>query len=155
MTESGGHVIVIAATNDITRLDPSVLRPGRLDRRVYIGPPDVTARQSILRQRLASMPLRYHVDGDYLRETARTNESGCSHDHSKIEMPSMEQKVTKLDTIEGYVEWLAREMDGASCAQITALCREASLVALREGIGATEVARRHFEAAIGVQLQRK
>ncbi|CAM9351874.1 unnamed protein product, partial [Hapterophycus canaliculatus] len=57
MSESGGHVVVLAATNDIERLDPALLRPGRLDRRVRLGVPDEAARTAIFLQRLLNMPL--------------------------------------------------------------------------------------------------
>lgn len=46
-----GHnsgVIVIAATNRVDILDPALLRPGRFDRRVYVGRPDIKGRQEIL-----------------------------------------------------------------------------------------------------------
>ncbi|CAM9682379.1 unnamed protein product [Ectocarpus sp. 12 AP-2014] len=57
MSESGGHVVVLAATNDIDRLDPALLRPGRLDRRVHLGVPDSASRAAIFLQRLRGMPL--------------------------------------------------------------------------------------------------
>lgn len=48
-------VIVIGATNRPQSLDPALLRPGRLDRLVYVGPPDHDARKQILRSRMAKM----------------------------------------------------------------------------------------------------
>ena len=40
-------VVVLAATNRVDILDPALLRPGRLDRQVYVGSPDVTGREDI------------------------------------------------------------------------------------------------------------
>ena len=42
-------VIVMAATNRADILDPAILRPGRFDRQVYVGRPDVKGREAILR----------------------------------------------------------------------------------------------------------
>ncbi|WP_020091113.1 AAA family ATPase [Methylobacterium sp. 285MFTsu5.1] len=48
----GSRVVLIAATNHIAKLDPAVLRPGRLGRSIYVGPPDRTALADIIRQHL-------------------------------------------------------------------------------------------------------
>jgi len=50
-------VVVIAATNRPDMIDPAVLRPGRFDRRVYVPPPDLSARLKILQIKTSSMPL--------------------------------------------------------------------------------------------------
>ena len=50
------QVIVIAATNRPHVLDPALLRPGRLDRLVYVGLPDAQARDSIIKQHLEKIP---------------------------------------------------------------------------------------------------
>ena len=136
MSESGGHVVVLAATNDIERLDPALLRPGRLDRRVHLGIPDAAARTAIFLQRLLDMPLKMEEDGEGGGEGgARSTREGRG----------------LLGSTEAYAEWLAGETEGRSGAQVTGVCREAALAALREGIGAAEVAPRHFEAALGGQ----
>ena len=46
--ESNDGVILMAATNRPDVLDPAILRPGRFDRRVYVGRPDINGRQAIL-----------------------------------------------------------------------------------------------------------
>uniref|UniRef100_V5F2J5 Cell division cycle protein n=1 Tax=Kalmanozyma brasiliensis (strain GHG001) TaxID=1365824 RepID=V5F2J5_KALBG len=53
--EAMSDVIVIGATNRPQSLDPALLRPGRLDRLVYVGPPDGEARKQILRTRMSKM----------------------------------------------------------------------------------------------------
>ncbi len=55
-------VIVIAATNRPDVLDAALLRPGRFDRRVTIGMPDVKGREAILKVHTARMPLHKEVD---------------------------------------------------------------------------------------------
>ncbi|WEV41128.1 ATP-dependent zinc metalloprotease FtsH [Lactobacillus sp. ESL0681] len=61
-------VIVIAATNRSDVLDPALLRPGRFDRKVLVGTPDVRGREAILRVHAKNMPLADDVD---LKEIAR------------------------------------------------------------------------------------
>jgi transitional endoplasmic reticulum ATPase len=56
------NVVVIAATNRPDILDPAVLRPGRLDRRIYVPPPDENARLRILEIKTRNMPLDKSVD---------------------------------------------------------------------------------------------
>ena len=56
------NVIVIAATNRPDIIDPALLRPGRFDRMVYIGPPDLEARKEILKIHTRGKPLEDDVD---------------------------------------------------------------------------------------------
>jgi cell division protease FtsH len=62
-------IIVMAATNRVDILDPAILRPGRFDRKVAIGKPDVKGRQEILAVHVKGKPLGDDVD---LEEIART-----------------------------------------------------------------------------------
>lgn len=55
-------VIVMAATNRPDILDPALLRPGRFDRRVYVGVPDIKGREAILRIHSKDKPLAEDVD---------------------------------------------------------------------------------------------
>lgn len=55
-------IIVMAATNRVDILDPALLRPGRFDRKVAVGRPDVAAREAILKIHVASKPLGDDVD---------------------------------------------------------------------------------------------
>ena len=248
MSESGGHVVVLAATNDIASLDPALLRPGRLDRRIHLRPPDLAARTAIILQRLLAMPLRMERDGlgrgggrsgdpadggllggstgvggngalgeggrglertqnrsskhnsshsndgdddnnkgtnncqdknkggdndsdintntnttdtdtdantNTNTDNATTNtnhDGGGGSDDGRSELHRPRRGL--LDTSEAYAAWLARETEGASGADVTGVCREAALAALREDIEAREVAPRHFEAALRGQRPR-
>lgn len=60
--ESNEGVILIAATNRIDVLDPALLRPGRFDRRVTVGPPDVRGRLGILKVHTGKTPLEDGID---------------------------------------------------------------------------------------------
>ncbi|CAM9745790.1 unnamed protein product [Chrysoparadoxa australica] len=60
--ESNEGVILIAATNRIDVLDPALLRPGRFDRRVTVGSPDVRGRLGILKVHTGKTPLDENVD---------------------------------------------------------------------------------------------
>lgn len=56
----------MAATNRPDVIDPALLRPGRLDRLVYVPPPDTPSRTEILRLSLAKVPAAPDVDRDEL-----------------------------------------------------------------------------------------
>jgi cell division protease FtsH len=60
--ESNEGVILVAATNRPDVLDPALLRPGRFDRRVVVGRPDVKGREMILRVHTKKTPLSDDVD---------------------------------------------------------------------------------------------
>ena len=62
-------IIMIAATNRVDILDPAILRPGRFDRKVGVGRPDVKGREEILKIHCREKPLGDDVD---LHEIART-----------------------------------------------------------------------------------
>ena len=64
-------IIVMAATNRVDVLDPAILRPGRFDRKVSVGRPDVKGREEILKVHAANKPLGDDVDlGEIARTTA-------------------------------------------------------------------------------------
>ncbi len=60
--ESNDGVILVAATNRPDVLDPALLRPGRFDRRVVVGRPDVRGREEILRVHTRKIPLSEDVE---------------------------------------------------------------------------------------------
>jgi len=60
--ESNEGVILVAATNRPDVLDPALLRPGRFDRRVVVGRPDVGGREAILKVHTKKVPLGDDVD---------------------------------------------------------------------------------------------
>lgn len=62
-------IIVMAATNRVDILDPAILRPGRFDRKVAVGAPDVGGREDILKVHAKNKPLAEDVD---LKQIAQT-----------------------------------------------------------------------------------
>lgn len=62
-------IIVMAATNRVDILDPAILRPGRFDRKIGVGAPDVGGREAILRVHAKGKPLGDDVD---LKQIAQT-----------------------------------------------------------------------------------
>ncbi|XP_035600418.1 ribosome biogenesis protein SPATA5 isoform X1 [Oncorhynchus keta] len=101
-------VTVLAATNRPDMIDKALMRPGRLDRIVYVPLPDGPTRREIFALQLRSMP----VDQDL-----------C-----------LDDLVTRTEKYSG--------------AEITAVCREAALLALQEDIKAQLIMGRHFESAL-------
>ncbi len=62
-------IIVMAATNRVDILDPAILRPGRFDRKIAVGRPDVKGRREILAVHTKGKPLGDDVDLDQIAQT--------------------------------------------------------------------------------------
>ena len=62
-------IIVLAATNRVDILDPAILRPGRFDRKIVVGRPDIKGREDILKIHVRNKPLADDVD---LKQIAQT-----------------------------------------------------------------------------------
>ena len=62
-------IIVMAATNRVDILDPAILRPGRFDRKVMVGRPDIQGREEILKVHANGKPLSEEID---LKQIAQT-----------------------------------------------------------------------------------
>ncbi|KAM7022010.1 ATPase family gene 2 protein homolog A [Passerculus sandwichensis] len=103
-------VTILAATNRPDMIDKALLRPGRIDRIIYVPLPDAATRREIFRLRFQSMPV--------------------SDDVCLAQLVEHTQKY--------------------SGAEITAVCREAALLALQEDIHAKSIAGRHFRSALTV-----
>ena len=72
--EALNNVVVIAATNRPDIMDPALLRPGRFDKSIYIGPPDKESREKIFKIHTANKPLDDDVDIGVLAEKT----DGCT-----------------------------------------------------------------------------
>ena len=62
-------IIVMAATNRVDILDPAIMRPGRFDRKVTVGRPDVAGRSEILKVHARNKPLAEDVDLEQIAQT--------------------------------------------------------------------------------------
>ncbi|KAG8944521.1 AAA+-type ATPase [Tulasnella sp. 424] len=67
-------VTIVAATNRPDAIDPALMRPGRLDRMLYVGPPDLNARKEILQIKLSKMAVDPALDLEALAHLT----DGCS-----------------------------------------------------------------------------
>ena len=67
--EENQGIIVMAATNREDILDPALTRPGRFDRRIYVGRPDIKGREEILKVHAANKPLADNVDLHHIAQT--------------------------------------------------------------------------------------
>src|ERR687896_1670328 len=56
------EIVVIAASNLLDKLDPALLRPGRFDRQIFVAPPDLKGRRSILQVHTRNKPLAEGID---------------------------------------------------------------------------------------------
>ncbi|XP_066488539.1 ATPase family gene 2 protein homolog A isoform X2 [Tiliqua scincoides] len=107
-------VTILAATNRPDMIDKALMRPGRIDRIIYVPLPDATTRQEIFKLQFCTMPVSDEVDLDELV-----------------------QRTQKY-----------------SGAEITAVCREAALLALQENIQANCIMGRHFQQALAIVTPR-
>ena len=102
-------VIIIAATNRADILDHALLRPGRFDRQVYVGRPDVKGREAILRVHSKGKPLAEEVDLKVVAQTTAgftgadlanlLNEAAlltARHDKKAIDMEELQKALIKI-----------------------------------------------------------
>ena len=108
------HVLVIGATNRIEDIDPAFLRPGRLDERIAIPPPDFEARKQIFKINMKRIEISKKVDYDYLAEktenytgaeiayicdTTKRNKAIKAVESGKFTKISMEDILNTLDLV--------------------------------------------------------
>ncbi|KAK6318460.1 hypothetical protein J4Q44_G00117510 [Coregonus suidteri] len=97
------NVVVLAGTNRPDILDPALMRPGRFDRQIYIGPPDIKGRASIFKVHLRPIKLDPAMDKDGLaRKMAAatpgfTGKLSCSvHLNPHVEGKHFEQAIDRV-----------------------------------------------------------
>ena len=123
---SGPPVVLLGAASSPSALDPSILRPGRLDVHVHVPPPSDEQRGALIQRMLARTPVQWAAGGE-----GSEGEGG-----------------------EGVsLRRLVSQTGGCSLAQLSAVCREAGMDALREDVGATRVVARHFDVALRAALR--
>jgi transitional endoplasmic reticulum ATPase len=85
---SDNRILVVGATNYIDRIDPAILRPGRMDKKIYVSPPDFEARKELFKLGLSGRPYDKNIDFTELAEKT--------------------EGFSSADIIEGVVETSAR-----------------------------------------------
>jgi transitional endoplasmic reticulum ATPase len=91
-------VVVLGATNRPDLIDPALLRPGRLERLVFVEPPDAQARRDILRTAGKSVPLSHDVDLDALAgELAGYSAADCVALLREAAMTAMRRSIDAAD----------------------------------------------------------
>ena len=97
--ESNEGVIIMAATNRVDVLDPALLRPGRFDRRVTVGRPDVRGRLGILKVHTKKTPLEENVNLEIIaRGTPGFTGADLANLVNEAALIAAKQNKTKLAT---------------------------------------------------------
>ncbi len=138
-------VVVIAATNRPDIIDPALLRPGRIERHIYIPPPDKEGRKEIFKIHLRGKPLGYDAEDvekaieelkkelkDEKKLKALEKVKPEEFDIEKVPEEIRKELEEKLRDI--FTTWLAERTENYTGADIEAVCREAGMLAIREAI---------------------
>ncbi|VDD96524.1 unnamed protein product [Enterobius vermicularis] len=133
-------VIVLAATNRPDMLDGAILRPGRLDKTIYVPLPDADARYPI-----SLLFLLFCLRN--LRPSFFSNRP-CIGSKSILSLQS--KNIDRCD----YIEELVERTEGYSGAEVVAVYRCAALVALKEDKNSVFLERKHFMAALSQVVPR-
>lgn len=118
-------VIVVGATNRPDLIDPALLRPGRLERLVYVPPPDAAARADILRAASRHTPLAAGVDLDALgAELEGYSAADCAAVLREAALTAMRESLEAAEVTEGHLAAARRavpaSLDPAQLASLAA-----------------------------------
>ncbi|WP_067852090.1 AAA family ATPase [Nocardia shimofusensis] len=122
-------VVVLGATNRPELIDPALLRPGRLERLVFVPPPDAQARLAILRTAGKSVPLAADVDLAALAEDLTGySAADCAALLREAALAAMRRDVNTADVTAGDVETARRAVNPSlDPAQVESLRRYADV----------------------------
>jgi len=129
---SNHNIVVIGATNRIDLLDPALLRPGRFDRHIFIGNPNITTREKILQVHTKDKPLDKSVD---IKEIARRTHGMSGAHLANIANEAAILAVRNNKSIIGKEEFnqaVERVMIGLQMKNSTVIEREKRMVAYHE-----------------------
>lgn len=125
-------VVVIGATNRLDLLDEALLRPGRFDRHMYIGNPNVRAREEILRVHTKNKPLSPDVDiQDLARKTHGMSGAHLSSIANEAAIIAVRQNESII-TPQHFEQAIERVIAGLQVKNPTILNREKEIVAFHE-----------------------
>ncbi|NCB63881.1 MAG: ATP-dependent metallopeptidase FtsH/Yme1/Tma family protein [Clostridia bacterium] len=125
-------VIVLAATNRVDILDPALLRPGRFDRQVYVGQPDMKGREEILKIHARNKPLGEDVSLKELSK-ATTGFTGADLENLMNEAALLAaRRSAKFITMEDLHEAVIKVIAGPEKRSHVVIERERKLTAYHE-----------------------
>lgn len=135
------QVIVIGATNRPDLLDSALLRPGRLDRIIYIGLPDSEARRKILKiylkkESFSQSASTAHVCGSAAGSKACDSNVQDRQEQELAELCKGVSQVRILGDFDQMIEQLVDLTKGYSGAELALLCRETMMQVIRRSISA-------------------
>jgi transitional endoplasmic reticulum ATPase len=155
------NVVIIGATNRPDILDTALLRPGRFDRIILVGAPDIETRFDIFKIQTHSIPIKItEDDAKQIREELKNlkksrpnvlTKMASDHPITESEISPTKRKdinVNELNGKELLIYYLASKTEGYAGADIASLCREAAIIALRKDMSAKEVGKKNFDEAL-------
>jgi SpoVK/Ycf46/Vps4 family AAA+-type ATPase len=137
---AAGRVFVLACTNQIAAVDPALIRSGRIDGVIAVGRPDREDRAEILHVLTKSMRIG-KIQG------------GRVGDHTEVSENEEDDGAESLMRAEALSR-IAELADGFSGADLSRLCREAAMCAMRECEEPNNVEWRHFDDALEAMSSR-
>jgi transitional endoplasmic reticulum ATPase len=141
MEYSGGNVAVIGITHHPNLIDPALLRPGRLEKVITLGGLDYEARKEIVLRQIEDCTFDF---------TSSSSSSSSMDDYS------FNNNIKNKNDIANFVAYQTTNM---SAVEVIAICREASMVCLRELNFDTQVkpslTYNHFQRAIVIMKGKK
>ncbi|MCW2706752.1 MAG: adenosinetriphosphatase, partial [Frankiales bacterium] len=123
--ESLHDVVVVGATNRPDLIDPALLRPGRLEKLVYVPPPDADARTAILQTAVQKVPLAPGVDlADLGRRTEGFSAADCAALVREAALCAMRESMTASTVTSAHLETALKtvtpSLDPAQVASLAA-----------------------------------
>lgn len=152
-------VVIIAATNRPDIMDTALLRPGRFDRIIMVGAPDVKSRIQIFKIHAKSMPIDFNslpseeaktaleeIRSTHTIKQMAGDEGSSSHNEMRTQEDKEEPKnITKEDA---FFYHLAKRTEGYAGADIESVCREAAMLSLRDNPDVTVITYEYFVKAL-------
>lgn len=125
-------VIVIGATNRLDLLDEALLRPGRFDRHIYVGNPNMSARQKILEVHTKNKPLEKNVDiNDLAKKTTGLSGAQLANIANEAAIIAVRQD-KKIISSKDFDAAIERVLAGLELKNPKILLKERKVVAFHE-----------------------
>lgn len=125
-------VIVIGATNRLDLLDEALLRPGRFDRHIYVGNPNVKAREKILEVHTNNKPLDKSISiSDLAKKTTGLSGAQLANIANEAAIIAVRKNKTIISSME-FDAAIERVLAGLEVKNPTVLAKEKNIVAIHE-----------------------